>query len=357
LLRLNDKPLIAGDEVKITNMDVIKRVVHWHEPPVLVPDKLNVQEMELPDLVIQEYNLQGASVLVCNKPATVPVHPAGPFFANSLTIILEAEQGLGPKSIYPCHRIDRATSGLTICTLDVSASRLIQRQMDEGNVKKLYIAKVKGRFPSSEADREILRGDVCYTFDGRTVEIDAPIRVSDPKKGLREISTAGKPSKSRFRLLNYNSKEQYSLIACFPVTGRGHQLRVHLQSLGHPIVDDVLYSGTEVDSAFRHKAIKSLVEVCNRTESQKFANNVSIVDLQSAKASCKICNEGTSGVVSSFTQAQLLGGGHAISLHALRYEIRFPGKKSRGAVLGCLKMEVELPSWAKTVQKEDLYWL
>mmetsp|Transcript_30899 Transcript_30899/g.46919 ORF Transcript_30899/g.46919 Transcript_30899/m.46919 type:complete len:453 (+) Transcript_30899:335-1693(+) len=357
LLRLNDKPLALEDEVKIKNMDVIKRVIHWHEPPILVPDKLFVEKLKLPDLVVKEYNLQGSFVMVCDKPATVPVHPAGPFFANSLTCILEAEQGLEPKSIYPCHRIDRATSGLTICTTDVSVSRLIQRKMDEGNVKKMYVAKVKGRFPSSEAEVKLLRSGICCSFDDGVVEINAPVRVNDPKKGLREISTSGKPSKSRFQLLTYDSKDGHSLISCFPITGRGHQLRVHLQSLGHPIVDDVLYGGTEVDSVVRKKAIESILQVCNRVESQKFAQDLSIADVQSAKSSCQICNKGTNGITSSFTSAQLLGGGHAISLHALRYEIRFPQMKNKDASLGSLRMEVDLPFWAKSIQKEDLCWL
>ena len=140
LLRLNDEPL-TKDTVytKLKNMDVISRIVHWHEPPMKTPDTISVEKVALP-------TLSGASdafVYVCDKPSSVPVHPAGPYLSNTLTMMIEAQEKLETRSLIPCHRIDRVTSGLTICCTDVKVARAIQGTIDKGRVRKLYVARVK----------------------------------------------------------------------------------------------------------------------------------------------------------------------------------------------------------------------
>jgi predicted sulfurtransferase len=140
LLRLNDKPL-TKDTVytKLKNMDVISRIVHWHEPPMKTPDTISVEKVALP-------SFNGASdalLYVCDKPSSVPVHPAGPYLSNTLTMMIEAQEKLETRSLIPCHRIDRVTSGLTICCTDVKVARVIQGTIDKGRVRKLYVARVK----------------------------------------------------------------------------------------------------------------------------------------------------------------------------------------------------------------------
>ena len=147
LLRCNDR-VIRDDSVVLQNMDVISRVVYWHEPPVLVPPSIPVQRVELPQEVVQQHRLKQGEIheiFVCNKPSSVPVHPAGPYLSNSLTMMVEAQETMLPRSLRPCHRIDRATSGITICSPSVDISRIIQSKFDIGLVRKLYIAKVQVR--------------------------------------------------------------------------------------------------------------------------------------------------------------------------------------------------------------------
>jgi predicted sulfurtransferase len=147
LLRLNDEPLTSETVfTKLKNMDVISRIVHWHEPPITTPSVIHVQRVDLPQAVIAEYTIESDTfVYVCDKPSSVPVHPAGPYLSNSLTLMVEAQETLETRSLLPCHRIDRVTSGLTICCTNVQIARIIQSKIDEGTARKLYLARVKVR--------------------------------------------------------------------------------------------------------------------------------------------------------------------------------------------------------------------
>ena len=147
LLRLNDKPLTSETVyTKLKNMDIISRIVHWHEPPIQTPSVIHVQKVDVPQAVIVEYTIESdALVYVCDKPSSVPVHPAGPYLSNSLTMMVEAQETLETRALLPCHRIDRVTSGLTICCTNVQLARMIQSRIDEGVTRKLYLARVKVR--------------------------------------------------------------------------------------------------------------------------------------------------------------------------------------------------------------------
>lgn len=145
LLRLNGEPL-TNDSVytKLKNMDFISRIVHWHEPPVHISEVIGVEKVALPE---QDVAGGDACVYVCDKPSSVPVHPAGPYLSNTLTMMVEAQEKLQTRSLIPCHRIDRVTSGLTLCCTDSKTARVIQGKIDDGSsVRKLYVTRVKVRF-------------------------------------------------------------------------------------------------------------------------------------------------------------------------------------------------------------------
>ncbi|KAL3941925.1 MAG: hypothetical protein SGBAC_003781, partial [Bacillariaceae sp.] len=267
LLYLNDAPIVSleqAESMKLKNMDVISRITHWNEPPVRIPNgDIDVQTIPLPQTVLDEYfSLEqeevstaatAAVVIVCDKPSSVPVHPAGPYLSNSLTIMVEAQEGLEPKSLIPCHRIDRVTSGLTICCTNANVSRLIQSRIQEGSVRKQYLAMVQGQFPNSLQQLEgsgPKSNDLAqweWNQDKKMIQVHGPIETVDPSNGIRKITEKGKPSSSLFRFISYDSQSNTSIISCCPLTGRGHQLRVHLQWLGHPIMDDIQYDGERLD--------------------------------------------------------------------------------------------------------------
>ena len=175
-------------------------------------------------------------MIVINKPAGVPVHPAGRYNYNSIVEIMRAERGHGWNPL-PCNRLDRLTSGIMFIAKHKKAAEKLTEQIMGRTIRKEYVARVKSEFPEGEV--------IC----------EQPILQISPKLGLNRVRANGKEARTVFRRLAYypapatngtRSREGYSIVSCLPLTGRTHQLRVHLQYLGHPITNDPIYSNARV---------------------------------------------------------------------------------------------------------------
>ncbi|KAI4240472.1 MAG: hypothetical protein L6R42_011511, partial [Xanthoria sp. 1 TBL-2021] len=215
-----------------------------HEPPVTAQ----------PIGIVHEDN----DMIVINKPAGVPVHPAGRYNYNSIVEIMRAERGHGWNPL-PCNRLDRLTSGVMFIGKHAKAAEKLTNQIMARTVKKEYVARVIGDFPEGNV--------IC----------DQPVMQISPKLGLNRARASGKDAKTIFKKLAYyppaaatngaeptgqdnrsvkererdskmewKAKEGYSIVRCLPLTGRTHQLRVHLQFLGHPISNDPIYCNQRV---------------------------------------------------------------------------------------------------------------
>jgi len=233
---VNGKPVPTPNHI-VKNGDVISHTLHRHEPPVTA----------LPISVLHEDN----DMIVINKPSGVPVHPAGRYNFNSVIEIMRAERGHTWNPL-PCNRLDRLTSGVMFIGKNPKAAEKLSMQIQERTVRKEYIARVKGEFPDGEV--------VC----------NMPLLQISPKLGLNRVRANGKVARTVFKKLAYyppaaktvaeeiasngaatesaavSKEEGYSIVRCLPVTGRTHQLRVHLQFLGHPIANDPIYANRRV---------------------------------------------------------------------------------------------------------------
>ena len=262
--------------------------------------------------------------------------------------MVEAQEGLPPKTLIPLHRIDRATSGVMLCATTSSAAGVIQGKIankTQNEVLKLYLARVKGKFPTSVVDSPRIPDDFASITsiswcgaDGNIIEVTAPIAVphEDGEQSStmmhRAVRCDGKHSTSRFKFISYDELNDQSLISCAPISGRGHQLRVHLQLIGFPIHNDVEYGGSSVDneSLKEQKEIisaKSMLDVSSSTSVCRHEATVTSIEVESAIRLCKCCSAGLDGIRASFNSAQLLGGGHAIDLHSYKYCITFQGNE------------------------------
>lgn len=123
-----------------------------------------------------------------------------------------------------CHRLDRETSGVMLIAKNPESYRHMSLQFENRNVTKIYHAVIQSieKLQHKEVDLPIL-----------------PL-----KDGVVKIDPAGKPAFTVFNTLEVYFK--HSLIACMPITGRMHQIRIHLSAIGCPIVADKLYGGKEV---------------------------------------------------------------------------------------------------------------
>lgn len=362
LLRLNGQPVesVEASGTLLKQGDLISRLVHWHEAPVIVPAQLDVEKITLPLKMVNQFQLSHDSkVYVCNKPSSVPVHPAGPYLSNTLTVMVEAQEGLPPTALIPLHRTDRVTSGLVLLCTNPQISRIFQRCFTEkGRVRKLYIAKVTGKFFASDKDLEEHRptngiGTAVFLPEKGMLEVDAPIETVDPAKGLRAITRQGKPAETLFRLVDFDAKANTSLVACYPITGRNHQIRVHLSWLGFPIVGDEQYGGKSIETDLKDHVLSCMESACYRSSAN--IPGIAADDFQSSKASCICCNGGKEGYLQSFTNAQLLLGGHAILLHACRYLMFVPNSSQAEEENLEIEFAVPLPDWAAKLDKVD--WL
>ena len=130
------------------------------------------------------------------------------------------------------HRLDMATSGLIVMARGLPAQRALGDAFAKREVFKRYVAVVDG----------ILR-----EVDGGWQTIELPIAVDWPNRPLRTINhTIGKASTTRVRCVGHDSARKLTHVELEPLTGRSHQLRVHMQALGHPILGDTLYGSERV---------------------------------------------------------------------------------------------------------------
>ena len=132
------------------------------------------------------------------------------------------------------HRLDMATSGLMVMARGPAAQRALSKAFAAREVTKRYIAVVAGRLDAPA--------------EGWGT-IGLPIIVDWPNRPLRIVDhTHGKPSLTRWRVLGHDETGLNARVELEPVTGRSHQLRVHLRALGHPILGDALYASPEVQA-------------------------------------------------------------------------------------------------------------
>ena len=126
------------------------------------------------------------------------------------------------------HRLDMATSGLLLMARGVEAQRRLGIAFARREVHKRYVAVVHGTPPSEQG------------------EIDLPLQADWPNRPRQKVDLQrGRPSLTRYRVVAVDEAQRRSRLALEPVTGRSHQLRVHLQAIGHPIVGDALYGAPD----------------------------------------------------------------------------------------------------------------
>ena len=184
--------------------------------------KLKAQEIPL-DIIYED-----SDIIVVNKPKGMVVHPAngnpdGTLVNAILSICKNSLSGIGGE-LRPgiVHRLDKDTSGLIIVAKNDKAHINMSEQIKERNVKKTYIALVRGNVPEEEAT------------------INMPIGRSTKDRKKMAVTKNGKQAITHFKVLKRYSK--YTLLEIKIETGRTHQLRVHMAEIGYPVVGDAVYS-------------------------------------------------------------------------------------------------------------------
>ena len=228
LSRTMVQKLIEDGNIQVNNAN--KKISY----KVQIGDKIEIElpEVREVDLKPQEIPIEvvyeDADIIVVNKPKGMVVHPANGNPDGTLVNAIMAKckdslSGIGGE-LRPgiVHRLDKDTSGLLIVAKNDKAHINMSEQIKNREVKKIYIALVRGIVPEDEAT------------------INMPIGRSTKDRKKMAISKSGKEAITHFKVLKRYPK--YTLLEIKIDTGRTHQIRVHMAEIGHPVIGDMVYS-------------------------------------------------------------------------------------------------------------------
>lgn len=217
----NGNILVNGEKRKISYKVQIGDNISINIPK---PKESKIKAEEIPLEIIYE----DKDIIVVNKPKGMIVHPAngnleGTLVNAIMSICKNSLSGIGGE-IRPgiVHRLDKDTSGLLIVAKNDLAHINMSNQIKNRQVKKIYIALVRGNIDEEEAT------------------INMPIGRSTKDRKKMAVRKDGKEAITHFKVLKRYS--EYTLLEVKIDTGRTHQIRVHLSEIGHPVVGDMVYS-------------------------------------------------------------------------------------------------------------------
>lgn len=202
---------------KVKDDDVIEVNI-----PEVKETKLEAQDIPV-DIIYED-----SDIIVVNKPKGLVVHPAngnpdGTLVNAIMNICKDSLSGIGgEKRPGIVHRLDKDTSGILIVAKNDKAHLQMSEQIKNREVKKIYIALVKGVISENEAT------------------INMPIARSKKDRKKMAVDKDGKEAVTHFKVLKRYDK--YTLLEIKIDTGRTHQIRVHMAEIGHPVVGDEVYS-------------------------------------------------------------------------------------------------------------------
>ncbi len=180
-----------------------------------------------------------AHLLVLNKPSGLLSVPGKG--ADKADCLSSQVQKYYPDALV-VHRLDMATSGLMLMARGHTMQTALSKLFETRAIHKRYIALVDG----------------CMAAGTDWQLIDLPIALDWPNRPLRIISPDGKPSQTRWRSLRHDADKNTTRVELEPISGRSHQLRVHLKALGHPLLGDALYAPADIQA----KAGRLLLHAC-----------------------------------------------------------------------------------------------
>jgi len=216
--------LLAGDEVRVPPVSV-------DAPGPAAPEGPAAEMLE--NAIFEDKRL-----LVINKPSGVAVHGGSGISHGVIELLRASRPDL--KQLSLVHRLDRETSGCLVLAKRKSALRELHELFRQRLVEKNYMALAIGDWQ---------HGDFM---------VDAPLLVQHRKNGERYVivSEEGVRAKTRIRLSR--TFGTYSLLQCQPLTGRTHQIRVHAQTMGHPLVIDDRYGDKDANRQAGKSGLKRL---------------------------------------------------------------------------------------------------
>jgi 23S rRNA pseudouridine1911/1915/1917 synthase len=220
---------VDGRSCKPSSVVVPGQVVTFRRPAPVEPDAPRTLPLLAEDPAFYAFD----------KPAGIAMHPTAKFHYATITSVLrELRPG---EALQITHRLDLETSGVLLIARSYEAAVALKRAFARRKMHKKYLAVVHGR------------------LEGAGV-VDLPLGLN--RGGLVRVKMAvrddGLPSTTRWEALSHHG--DYTLVACWPETGRQHQIRAHLCAIGHPIVGDKLYPDERIFAEYQDHGWESVAD-------------------------------------------------------------------------------------------------
>ncbi len=219
-LKNNGEILCNGQLVTVRKLIQVGDEITLNYPEETISQYLTPQYIPL-DILWEDRD-----VAVINKQPGMCVHPTKGHPNGTLAngLLFHMEQQGEPGTFHAVNRLDQDTSGVVLVAKNSYTKQQLFIQQQQQQIKRTYIALVHGELSEAET-------------------INKPIRKIEGKTTKREVHTLGQPAITHYQTIQTGNG--YSLIGLWLETGRTHQIRVHMESIGHPLVGDVLYGGLE----------------------------------------------------------------------------------------------------------------
>jgi len=202
----------------------VKQKVWGNERIQITPHEVVTESTYSAEDISLDVVFEDDTIIVINKPAGLVVHPGnGNWHGTLLNALLHhAPQLANIPRVGIVHRLDKETSGLLVVAKTIEAQTSLVRQLQQHTVKRDYMALVLG---------EVELGG----------SVDAAIGRHPTQRTKMAVTVKGKPARTHYQPIEYF--EGCTLLQCSLETGRTHQIRVHMQKIGHPLVGDPVYGG------------------------------------------------------------------------------------------------------------------
>jgi len=221
-----DYRVCPGDRVRIPPLHTAEQM-----PPPQVPARWAKQLQER--VVLEDDNL-----LVINKPSGLAVHGGSGLNFGMIECLRQLRSE--DRYLELVHRLDRETSGCIMVARRASVLKDLHRQLREDRIGKSYLALVLGEWPRKRSF------------------VEAPLLKNTLKSGERlvRVDKSGKPSRTEFKVVQ--RFPGYTLVEARPITGRTHQIRIHAQHAGHPLLGDPKYGDSEANQQAKRQGLSRL---------------------------------------------------------------------------------------------------
>ena len=379
----------------INQGDNITHRVHRHELPIYIHTVTSKSFIDILYNTNSNKNHSLHSLIIINKPSSIPVHPCGRYKYNTITFRYSQYYN---QLLHPLHRLDKGTSGILLCTTDTTFATYfhttlksysdvnynkLERKLtqsidpsstittssptDEKTSKdlifpKVYLASVHGNFL---ADSSTIPKDPQLTrdkFNSEYVIVNKPIHCVNKCLGIYEVDTTkdatAKPALTLFRKVKYNLVSNTTLIQCDLYSGRTHQIRVHLKYLGYYIVNDETYQSPEklatipieienyIQSMEDHQVVKAVQQL-----KLAYSSNVSYC-LECAKMSTILSTKPNRELLRRYIEHSNIS---TIHLHSAMYSIPISTliKSHDNHLLNTLCSTISNPNYVKLVGYKD----